>query len=191
VAWLGLLAGEVRLVVLALAMLAAIALLVAMWSLNVMRYGLVWELWSIDRWDWFASMFGVSQIRPNSSQELWSIPPATGGHQLLLNTLEPFRSENGEPAGDRCYGSFEFELVALVTNGISAEYFFPGLYGAGVTNVRCSLNGDYTQSQSILVYLYSTADRFHFIYLPRLDSSLLKIGSVGWRTAKRHWLQDQ
>jgi hypothetical protein len=135
VAWMGLTAGQVSLVILALAMLAAVAVMVGMWSLHVMRYGLVWGVCAGLLIGMLASTFGLALVRPNGAQELWSIAPQTGEADLLLNTLENLSQwKTGErQALDITVASDSSALHWLLRDFRSASYA-PEFSGEGVTD---------------------------------------------------------
>ena len=63
-------------------------LLVALgWSSVVAKRGLAWGVGSALGLYMLANMWGVSQLRANGEQELWSPPPATRQADLLIKTL--------------------------------------------------------------------------------------------------------
>lgn len=193
VAWLGLVAGEVRLVVLALAMLAAIALMVAMWSYHVMRYGLVWGLCGALLVSMVVAMFGVAQVNPNGSQELWSVTPATGDVRLLVNTLENLSQwKTGErQAIDVAVVSNSRELRWLLRDFHAARYV-PDFSGAGVVDddAPSVLITHQTQNIPGLPVLYRGQDFILYTY-PGW-SSVLPENWVNWLAYREApLLQDQ
>jgi len=58
------------------------------WSHPAAQSGLVWGLSAALGAYGISAMVGVSQLRPNSPQELWTPPPAPGQADLLVATLE-------------------------------------------------------------------------------------------------------
>lgn len=137
ITWLGLIAGKASLAVLALVMVIAVAFVVAMWSMKVMRYGLVWGVCATLVVGLFASTFGVALVHPNGAQELWSISPVTGEADLLLNTLENLSQwKTGErQALDVTVASNSNALRWLLRN-FSNAHFSPQFTGAGTTDAN-------------------------------------------------------
>ncbi len=135
VAWLGLISGKALLAGLALAMVAAVAFMVALWSLKVTRYGLVWGVSAVLLVGMFASTSGVALVHPNGAQELWSIAPVTGEADLLLNTLENLSQwKTGErQALDVTVASNGSSLRWLLRDFRNA-HFSPEFTGTGVTD---------------------------------------------------------
>ena len=134
VAWLGLIAGKAPLAVLALAMLFSVAFMVAMWSINVMRYGLVWGVCAALIVGMLASMAGVAQVHPNGAQELWSISPVTGEADLLLNTLESLSLwKTGERQALDVTVASNSRALRWLLRDFRAAHFAPDFTGAGVT----------------------------------------------------------
>ncbi len=83
-------AGQLTWVVLIIAPLlgALTSALVTMgWSWDAARSGLVWGASAALSAFVVAAVFGVSQLRPNGAQELWTPPPAVAQSDLLVATL--------------------------------------------------------------------------------------------------------
>jgi len=57
------------------------------WSWEIGRFGLVWGITGTLAIYTLASLWGVSQLRPNQPQELWSSPPSSGQVDLFNTTL--------------------------------------------------------------------------------------------------------
>lgn len=137
VAWLGLISGKALLAGLALAMVVAVAFMVALWSVKVTRYGLVWGVSAVLVVGMFASTSSVALVHPNGAQELWSIAPGTGEASLLLNTLENLSQwKTGErQALDVTVVSNASALHWLLRDFRNA-HFSPEFTGTGVTDTN-------------------------------------------------------
>jgi hypothetical protein len=167
VAWLGLIAGQVELVGLAWAMLFAIALMVGMWSLKVMRYGLVWGVCAALIIGMLASMFGMAQVHPNGAQELWSISPQTGEADLLLGTLENLSQwKTGERQALDVTVSSDSSVLRWLLRDFRAAHFSPDFTGAGVTDENAPSVVITHQNQNIpgLPVLYRGQDFILYIF---------------------------
>jgi hypothetical protein len=137
VTWLSLIAGQVSLTIMALAMLGSVAFLVAMWSMNVMRYGLVWGVCATLLVSTLAIMFISSQVHQNSAQELWSISPATGEADLLMSTLEELSQwKTGERKALDVTVAFDSYALRWLLRDFKAVHFSPGFTGTGVTDAN-------------------------------------------------------
>ena len=167
VAWLGLIAGQVPLVGLAWVMLFAVSLLVGMWSLSVMRYGLVWGACAALIIGMLASMFGVAQVHPNGAQELWSITPQIGEAYLLLNTLENLSQwKTGERQALDVTVSSDSKALRWLLRDFRAAHFSPEFTGAGVSDENAPSVVITHQYQSIpgLPVLYRGQDFILYIF---------------------------
>jgi hypothetical protein len=167
VAWLGLIGGQVVLVSLAWGMLFAVALMVGMWSLKVMRYGLVWGVCVVLMIGMLASMFGMTQVRPNGAQELWSISPQTGEADLLLNTLENLSQwKTGERQALDVTVSSDSNALRWLLRDFRAAQFSPDFTGAGVTDKNAPSVVITFQTQAIpgLPVLYRGQDFILYIF---------------------------
>jgi hypothetical protein len=135
VVWLGLIARQDGLVILAWGMLGVAALMVGMWSLKVMRYGLVWGVCVALIIGMLASMFGMTQVHPNGAQELWSSSPQTGEADLLLGTLENLSQwKTGERQALDVTVSYDSSALRWLLRDFRAAHFSPEFTGAGVTD---------------------------------------------------------
>ena len=167
VGWLGLIARQVALVSLAWGMLFAVALMVGMWSLKVMRYGLVWGVCVALMIGMLASMFGMTQVRPNGAQELWSISPQTGEADLLLNTLENLSQwKTGERQALDVTVSWDSSALRWLLRDFRSVYFLPDFTGAGVTDKNAPSVVITYQTQNIpgLPVLYRGQDFIWYIF---------------------------
>jgi hypothetical protein len=64
------------------------ALLVAVgWSRRAAKLGLVWGLCAVLGLYMLSTTWGVSQLRPNGAEELWTVSPAAGQAEHMLTTL--------------------------------------------------------------------------------------------------------
>jgi hypothetical protein len=171
-----LIAGQVALVSLAWGMLFVVALLVGMWSLKVMRYGLVWGVCIALMIGMLASMFGMTQVRPNGAQELWSISPQTGEADLLLNTLENLSQwKTGERQALDVTVSSDSSALRWLLRDFRAAHFSPDFTGAGVTDKNAPSVVITYQTQNIpgLPVLYRGQDFIWYIF-PRWTQVLPK-----------------
>jgi len=167
IAWLGLVAGNVSLVLLALAMLLSVAVMLAMWSVKVMRHGLVWGVCAVLVVGMFVSTSGVALVHPNGAQELWSISPVTGEANLLLETLESLSQwKTGERQSlDVTVTSNSSALHWLLRDFHSAQ-FSPDFTGAGVTSDNAPSAVITLQSQAVpgLPVLYRGQDFILYVF---------------------------
>jgi hypothetical protein len=167
VAWMGLTAERVLLVLLALAMLLAVMVMVGMWSLQVMRYGLVWGVWAGLILAMLGSMFGLTQVHPNGAQELWSRSPQTGEADLLMNTLENLSQwKTGERQALDVTVSSDSDALRWLLRDFRAARFSPDFTGAGVTDEASPSVVISYHSQSIpgLPVLYRGQDFILYLY---------------------------
>lgn len=67
--------------------LVATVLTASGWSIQAAKIGLVWGVCAALGALLLSSTWGLSQLRQNSPEELYSIPPATGQAKLLLETV--------------------------------------------------------------------------------------------------------
>jgi hypothetical protein len=65
----------------------AVFLVMAGWSVKAARMGVVGALCVVMGLQLFSNTWGISILRQNSVQDLWSIPPSTSQVDLLMNTL--------------------------------------------------------------------------------------------------------
>lgn len=65
----------------------AVFLVMAGWSVKAARMGVVGALCVVLGLQLISNTWGISVLRQNSVQDLWSIPPSTGQVDLLMNTL--------------------------------------------------------------------------------------------------------
>jgi hypothetical protein len=167
VAWLGLIAGQGTLVILALAMLIAVAIMVGMWSLKVMQNGLIWGVCVALMIGMLASMFSVALVHPNSAQELWSISPQTGEADILLNTLENLSQwKMGEREALDVTVGFNSNALRWLLRDFQAIQFSPDFTGVGVTEENAPSVVITSQTQNIpsLPVLYRGQDFILYIF---------------------------
>jgi hypothetical protein len=58
------------------------------WQWQVSAVGLAWGFTAVASIYMFAAMWGLSQIRPNQPEELWTVGPGPGQVEELMETLE-------------------------------------------------------------------------------------------------------
>jgi hypothetical protein len=77
-------------------LLAVVAVLLVMagWSARAARIGVVGALCIVLGLQLISNTWGISILRQNSVQDLWSIPPSTGQIDLLMSTLSDISSWN-------------------------------------------------------------------------------------------------
>jgi hypothetical protein len=167
VAWLGLIAEQATFVVLALAMLFSVTVMVGMWSLHVMRYGLVWGMCAALTLGMLASTFGVALVRPNGAQELWSISPQTGETDLLVSTLENLSQwKTGERQSLDVTVTLDSAALRWLLRDFHAAHFSPHFTGVGVTAENSPSVVITSQAQGIpgLPVLYRGQDFILYIF---------------------------
>jgi len=167
VVWLGLIAGQGILVVLAWGMLGAVALIVGMWSLDVMRYGLVWGVSAALFVGMLAATSSVTWVHPNGAQELWSTSPQTGEADLLLATLENLSLwKTGERQALDLTVTSDSSALRWLLRDFSAAHYSPDFTGAGLTDVNVPPVVITFQNQSIpgLPVLYRGQDFIMYIF---------------------------
>jgi hypothetical protein len=77
-------------------LLGFIAVLLAAvgWSVSAARLGVVWALCFVLGLQIISNTWGMSIVRQNGTQELWSLPPTTGQADQLLVTLTDLSTWN-------------------------------------------------------------------------------------------------
>ncbi len=166
-AWMGLIAGKAPLAVLAGVMLFAVALMMAMWSMKVMQYGLIWGVSFVLVIGMFASMSGVALVNLNGAQELWSISPVTGEADLLLNTLESLSQwKTGERQALDVTVVSNSNALRWLLRDFRMAHFSPEFTGVGVTeeNAPSVVITHQAQSTPSLPVLYRGQDFLWYIY---------------------------
>jgi len=69
-------------------------LVMAGWSVEAAKLGVVWSLCIMLGLFLIANAWGMSIVRQNSVQDLWSMPPSSGQAVQFLTTLSDFSSRN-------------------------------------------------------------------------------------------------
>jgi hypothetical protein len=148
-------------------MLFIISLVVGLWSLTVMRYGLVWGACLVLSIGTLASMSGVAFVHPNGAQELWSVAPQTGEADLLLNTLENLSQwKTGERQALDVTVASDSSTLRWLLRDFRAAQFSRDFTGAGVTDENTPSVVITSQAQNIpgLPVLYRGQDFIMHIY---------------------------
>lgn len=72
----------------------AVMLVIAGWSAQAAKLGIVWALCGVLGLQLFANAWGMSILHQNGAQELWSVSPTPGQADLLIATLKDLSSWN-------------------------------------------------------------------------------------------------
>mgnify|MGYP001765449746 CR=1 FL=1 len=67
--------------------LISLLMVAAGWSIVSARLGFIWAACILLGVGMFTALWGMTQVRPQGAQELWSTPPAAGQVDLLVGTL--------------------------------------------------------------------------------------------------------
>jgi hypothetical protein len=106
------------------------------WSFRAAQLGTVWGVSAVLGFSLLSSTWGLSQLRQNSPEELYSLPPAAGQVDLLVATINDL-SQWGSGLRQQIDLSVTYEAPSLrwALRGFTHTSFVPELAAADVPSV--------------------------------------------------------